>query len=105
MYLGMQVYLTHNVRKDIDFVNGMTCVVTGWDGYVEARPLCDGGCLRVDTSSPEYSPLRGAERHNGETLRVKTRAGYPFGVWQWTNTGDAMGLGLEVPEPQAYIIC
>ncbi len=28
---GMTLYFTRNVRKDIDFVNGMRCVVEGFD--------------------------------------------------------------------------
>ena len=28
---GMSLYLTRNVRKDIDYVNGMKCTVEGYD--------------------------------------------------------------------------
>ena len=31
IYIGMKMYLTRNVRKDIDFVNGMRGTVTGYD--------------------------------------------------------------------------
>ena len=31
VYQGMLVYFTRNVRKDVDFVNGMLAVVTGYD--------------------------------------------------------------------------
>ena len=31
IYKGMQVYLTRNVRKDVDYVNGMRCMVEAID--------------------------------------------------------------------------
>jgi hypothetical protein len=66
IYKGMKVYLTKNVRKDIDFVNGMSCDVLGFDrrtkglqvrtatGYiVVVWPWCDR-----DHGNHVYYPLR-----------------------------------------------
>ena len=36
IFKGMRAIFTHNVRKDVDFVNGMDCVVQGYEGRTKA---------------------------------------------------------------------
>ncbi|CAK9001394.1 ATP-dependent DNA helicase pif1, partial [Durusdinium trenchii] len=36
IFKGMRAIFTHNVRKDVDFVNGMACVVQGYEGRTKA---------------------------------------------------------------------
>ena len=55
IHMGMQLYLTKNVIKETDFVNGMQCTVTGFDE--EPRPA----------------------------VRVTTRTGIPLTIWRWTD--------------------
>ena len=43
IFKGMFLYLTKNVRKDDDYVNGMRCIVEGW--------YEDKGMLRVKTKT------------------------------------------------------
>ena len=31
IYIGMPLYITRNIRKDVDYVNGMWCEVVGWN--------------------------------------------------------------------------
>ena len=67
IFIGMTIFLTRNVRKDIDFVNGMKCRVDGYDSasgavlaitetghHVAVGPWADtdlGGCA--------HYPLKG----------------------------------------------
>ena len=36
IHRGMQLYMTRNMRKDIDYVNGMRCVVEAWNADTKA---------------------------------------------------------------------
>ena len=66
IFKGMRVYLTRNVRKDVDYVNGMSCAVLGydrksrgllvktWAGHsVTVWPWCD-----ADLGNAVYYPVR-----------------------------------------------
>jgi len=57
IYKGMKLFLTQNVRKEDDFVNGMECVVE-----------------------------RFTENGNGGALTVRTKTGHRLVVTKWTNT-------------------
>ena len=36
IHRGMPLYMTRNMRKDLDYVNGMRCVIEDWDAAAEA---------------------------------------------------------------------
>ena len=57
IYVGMKVYLTQNVRKEDDFVNGMECTVE-----------------------------RFTANDHGGSLFVRTKTGHRIVVTKWTNT-------------------
>ena len=66
IYKGLQVYLTRNKRKDLDFINGMQCTVEDYDDKIPAvRVLTATGHRLAITSSPDeklgnmrYFPMR-----------------------------------------------
>ena len=66
IYNGMRVCFTKNVRRDIDFVNGMGCTVETLDSRVQAvRARTDTGRLEpvwpytdVNMGNATYYPLR-----------------------------------------------
>jgi ATP-dependent exoDNAse (exonuclease V) alpha subunit len=65
----MKIYLTKNVRKEDDYVNGMMCIV---EGYFE-----QSGMLRVKTSSGHrlaITPWTDVER--GKAVYYPLRIGY-----------------------------
>jgi len=69
VYVGMQVYLTKNVRKDIDFVNGMQAVVKGFDART--------GGLRVRTETGHtFDVWRYTDRDHGDLVYYPFRPGY-----------------------------
>ncbi|CAK0799172.1 unnamed protein product [Prorocentrum cordatum] len=57
IYIGARLYLTQNVRKDDDYVNGMACTVLG------------------------YTP-----NGHGGVLKVRTKTGHLLPITMWTNT-------------------
>ena len=67
IFIGMTIFLTRNVRKDIDFVNGMKCCVDGYDsasGAVQAMTetghhVAVGPWTDTDLGGIVYYPLKG----------------------------------------------
>eukprot|EP00973_Karenia_brevis_P041173 5696075-Karenia_brevis.AAC.1 len=39
IFIGMKVFITRNLNKDIDFINGMACVVDGYDSVNDGLRL------------------------------------------------------------------
>ena len=66
IYVGQQLYMTKNVRKDTDYVNGMKCLVESWDERTRAVVVktATGRRVAVTPRSDEdlgglvYYPLR-----------------------------------------------
>ena len=66
VYVGMLVYATRNVRKDVDYVNGMRCVVEGYSAPTGGiQVLSDTGhrftiarWTDVDLGGLRYWPVR-----------------------------------------------
>jgi hypothetical protein len=95
VYVGMQVYLTRNVRKDVDFVNGMRCTVTGWDAQAKG--------LRVKTSTGHsFAVWAWTDTDLGNIVYYPVRPGYasPVGRFQGAELKHVT-LYLDVPNVPA----
>jgi ASC-1-like (ASCH) protein len=69
VHVGMKVFLTKNVRKDIDFVNGMCCTVEGFDST--------SGGLRVITNTGKRVVVwRWTDKDLGFQTYYPVRPGY-----------------------------
>ncbi|CAJ1459932.1 unnamed protein product, partial [Effrenium voratum] len=79
IYKGMDIYLTKNIRKDVDFVNGMLVQDLVFDADTRAVLATRG-------------------------LRVKTRTGHLIEVWRWSDPDhsgaelDRISVYLDVPK-------
>ncbi|CAE7723579.1 unnamed protein product [Symbiodinium pilosum] len=88
VYVNMQVYLTRNVRKDIDFVNGMQCRVLGWDAQAAA--------LRVETTTGHrFAVWPWTDTDLGNIVYYPVRPGYASTVGRFQ--------GAELPHVTLYI--
>ena len=66
IYIGMQVYLTRNIRKDIDFVNGMLATVESYDSVrkivrvrtATGHPVAVFPWTDTDMGNWTYYPMR-----------------------------------------------
>ena len=88
VYVNMQVYLTRNVRKDIDFVNGMQCRVLGWDAQAAA--------LRVETTTGHrFAVWPWTDTDLGNIVYYPVRPGYASTVGRFQ--------GAELPHVTLYL--
>ena len=88
VYVGMRVYLTRNVRKDVDFVNGMSCQVLGWDAGAKA--------LRVETATGHrFAVWPWTDTDLGNMVYYPVRAGYASTVGRFQ--------GAELPHVTLYL--
>ena len=66
IYVGLKLYMTRNIRKDVDYVNGMRCVVEAWDAVTRSLVVITATGKRVavtpwsdvDMGGKVYYPLR-----------------------------------------------
>ncbi|CAE7433127.1 unnamed protein product, partial [Symbiodinium sp. CCMP2456] len=88
VHIGMQIYFTRNVRKDIDFVNGMRGRVLGWDGAAKA--------LRVETATGHRCAVwPWTDTELGNMVYYPVRAGYASTVGRFQ--------GAELPHVTLYL--
>ena len=80
VYIGMRVFLTRNVNKSIDFVNGMGCDVTGWDAETSAVYVMTDTGYRV-------SIYPWCDTDLGGVVYYPVRAGYASTIQKWQGAG------------------
>ena len=79
IFIGMKVYTTRNVRKDIDFVNGMRAEVTGFTAAT--------GAVEVLTSTGHrFSVYPWTDTDMGNITYYPLRAGYASTVLKFQGT-------------------
>jgi hypothetical protein len=88
IFTGMRVYLTRNVRKDIDFVNGMLATVVGYTART--------GELRVRTQTGfVVSVFPWTDTDLGNMVYYPARAGYASTIIKFQ--------GAELPHVTAFL--
>lgn len=88
IYIGMRVYLTRNVRKDIDFVNGMAATVEHYDHHTKALRVLTRTGFRVSVFPWTDTDLGGLTYY-------PVRAGYASTILKFQ--------GAELPHVTAYL--
>ena len=90
VYLGMPIFLTKNVNKKEHFVNGMRCVVEGWDER--------GQSLRVRTSTGHHIAVWHYTDPKTDTTYFPARPGYASTVLKFQGAElKHVTLWLNVP--------
>ena len=87
IYTSMRLYITRNIRKDLDIVNGMAATVLGYDAA--------SGGLRVQTATGFVADLwRWTDRDLGDLSYYPVRAGYAGTILKFA--------GAELPRVTYY---
>eukprot|EP00971_Amphidinium_carterae_P334234 6469387-Amphidinium_carterae.2 len=88
VYVGMYVYMTRNVRKDVDYVNGMRGTVESWDAK--------GKALRVVTSTGHRIAIfPWTDTDHGNLVYYPVRPGYASTIGKFQ--------GAELPHVTLYL--
>ena len=90
VYIGMQIYMTRNVRKDVDYVNGMSAEVISWDATNQA--------LRVKTATGHVVAIwPWTDTDLGNIVYYPVRPGYASTVGKFQ--------GAELKHVTLYLDC
>ena len=88
VYRGMQIYLTKNVRKADDYVNGMKCVVLAWHADIHG--------LEVTTRTGRRLIItRYTDRERQHAVYLPVRPGYASTIFRMQ--------GSELPHVTVYL--
>ena len=95
IYKGSKLYLTKNVRKEEDYVNGMLCTVQQWNHAKQ--------CLRVKTKTGKRIMVTmWTDRDHGYTAYFPIRLGYACNVHKVQGDEfDHVTIWLDVPRMPA----